>query len=83
MRFLCTMKCFLVVILLTCFVWSVVTQAVKPTASIDVKKAQCYVNNNFFAGPNCKKIEQQLAEIKEEIRAQKRNLTTEQTGRGL
>ena len=77
------MKCFLVEILLTCFVWSVVTQAVKPTASIDVKKAQCYVNNNFFTGPNCKKIEQQLAEIKEEIRAQKGNLTTEQTGRGL
>ena len=77
------MKCFLAAILLTCFVWSVVTQLVKPTANIDVKKAQCYVNNNFFTGPNCKKIEQQLAEIKEEIRAQKGNPTAEQTGRGL
>ena len=26
-------------------------------------------NSNFCAGPCCKKIEQQLAEIKEEIRA--------------
>ena len=26
-------------------------------------------NRNFYAGPCCKKIEQQLAEIKEEIRA--------------
>ena len=46
------------------------TLSAKPTESNGVKKtAQCYVNNNFFSGPNCKKLEQQMAEIKEEIRA--------------
>ncbi|KAL9989434.1 hypothetical protein ACROYT_G004000 [Oculina patagonica] len=50
----------------------------------DTKKtSQCYVNNNnFYAGPNSKKIEnmfsevkQELAELKEEIREMKGNKT--------
>ena len=40
-------------------------------------------NTNFYAGPNCKKIEQQLAEIKNDIRAVKRNETREKTVKGL
>ena len=48
------------------------------------KASLCNVNtyNNFFAGPNCKKVEnilsevkQQLAEIKQEIREMKENHT--------
>jgi len=51
---------------------------VKPTESgNDVKKAQSNVINNYYAGPNCKKFEQQLNEVRreilEEIRALKRN----------
>ena len=49
-------------------------------------KSKCNVNNNynsFYAGPNCKKIEQQLAEIKQEIRALKRNETGGSDGKGL
>ena len=49
-------------------------------------KSKCNVNNNynsFYAGPNCKKIEQQLAEIQQEIRALKRNETRGSDGKGL
>ena len=49
-------------------------------------KSKCNVNNNynsFYAGPNCKKIEQQLAEIQQEIRALKRNETGGSGGKGL
>ena len=39
----------------------------------NAKNAQCTnVNNYFYAGPNTRKIEQQLAELKEEIKALKR-----------
>ena len=49
-------------------------------------KSKCNVNNNynsFYAGPNCKKIEQQLAEIKQEIRALKKYETGGSGGKGL
>ena len=32
--------------------------------------------NNYYAGPHCKKIEHQLAEIKDEVRALKENQTS-------
>ncbi len=59
------------------------------------KFSQCNVNNNhnynsFFAGPNCKKIEnmfsevkQQLAEIKQEISEMKENQTSGTGEKGL
>ena len=53
---------------------SLFLSTVKPAKSNnDAKKAQCNVNNYFYAGPNTKKIEQQLAEIREEIKALKGN----------
>ena len=50
------------------------TSTVKPLAGNDnAKNAQCTnVNNYFYAGPNTRKIEPQLAELKEEIKALKR-----------
>ena len=63
--------------------------SVKPTESNEAKKAaMCNVNtyNSFYTGPNCKKLEQQLADIKqeilEEIRALKRNESNGQGGKG-
>ena len=39
---------------------------------------------SFYAGPNCKKIEQQLDEIRQEIWALKENKTTgSSNGKGL
>ena len=51
----------------------------------EMRKAQCHMNynTNFYAGPNCKKIEQQLAEIKEDIREMKRNETRAEAVKGL
>ncbi len=59
----------------------------------DTKKtSQCNVNNynSFYTGPNSKKIEnrifevkQQLVELKEEIRELKGNKTGGQDGKGL
>ena len=67
------------------FAYSIATLAnstVKQT-----KEAQCNVNNNynsFYAGPNCKKIEQQLEEIRQEIRALRENKTNgSDNGKGL
>ena len=67
------------------FAYSIATLAnstVKQT-----KEAQCNVNNNynsFYAGPNCKKIEQHLEEIRQEIRALRENKTNgSDNGRGL
>ena len=42
----------------------------------DLKKAQFDMINNYYAGPHCKKIEHQLAEIKQEVRALKENQTS-------
>ena len=56
------------------FLRTLATSTVKPLAGNDnAKNAQCTnVNNYFYAGPNTRKIEEQLAEIKEEIKALKR-----------
>ena len=79
------MKRFFAAIHLAAFVAALANSSVKPTKSThsDAKKAQCNVNNYFYAGPNIKKIEQQLAEIKVEIRALKGNQTGGSGGKGL
>ena len=78
------MKYFFAIVLFAVFVEAFANSTVQPTKSDnDGKKAQCNVNNYFYAGPNTKKIEQQLAEIREEIRALKRNQTGSSVGKGL
>ena len=77
------MKYFFGIIPLACLIIStLVNSTVKPT-----KATRCNVNNNynsFYAGPNCKKIEQQLEEIRGEIRALGENKTTgSSNGKGL
>ena len=70
------MNYFLHAILLAYFVAALANSSVKPTITPGTNKAHCNVNNNynsFYAGPNCKKIEQQLEEIRNEIKALKRN----------
>ena len=56
------------------YVVTLATSTVKPLAGNDnAKNTQCTnVNNYFYAGPNTRKIEQQLADLKEEIKALKR-----------
>ncbi|CAH3173426.1 unnamed protein product [Porites evermanni] len=68
------MKHFFGAILFTHLIATHANSTVKPT-----KEAHFNVNNynSFYAGPNCKKIEQQLEEIRQEIRALKENKTTE------
>ena len=68
------MKYFVGAILFAYFSAALANSTVKPTT-----EAHCNVNNNynsFYTGPNCKKIEQQLDEIRQEIRALKENKTT-------
>ena len=69
-------------VLFAYFIATLANSTVKPT-----KEAHCNVNNNynsFYAGPNCKKIEQQLEKIRQEIRALKENKTTGSgNGKGL
>ena len=78
------MKYLFPIVLFAVFVASFANSTVKPTKSDnDGKRAQCIVNNYFYAGPNTKKIEQQLAEMREEIRALKRNQTGGSDGKGL
>ena len=83
------MKHFVAAVLVGCFVATIANSSVIPTDKNDRRRSESYVNYNFYAGLNCKKIEQQLAEnfnkieqqlaeIKEEIRALKGN----QTGKG-
>jgi len=72
------MKHFSRAILFAYSVAALANSSVKPTTSAGTNKAHCNVNNNynsFYAGPNCKKIELQLEEIRNEIRALKRNDT--------
>ena len=72
--------------LLCAFLVKAIANSTVPTKSgTDARKPQCNVNNYFYAGPNTKKIEQQLAEIKEEIKALKENRTSGGTssGKGL
>ena len=73
-------------ILFAVFVTAFANSSVKSNKSTSTDKSKCNVNNNynsFYAGPNCKKIEQQLAEIKQEIRALKRKETGGSNGKGL
>ena len=76
------MKYFVGAILFAYFIATLANSTVKPT-----KEAHCNVNNNynsFYAGPNCKKIEQQLGEIRQEIRALRENKTNgSDNGKGL
>ena len=76
------MKYFFAIIPLACLISALANSTVKPT-----KATRCNVNNNynsFYAGPNCKKIKQQLEEIRQEIRALKENKTTGSgNGKGL
>ena len=78
------MKYLFAIVSFAVFVATLANSTVKPTKrNNDGKKAQCNVNNYFYAGPNTKKIEQQLAEIREEIRALKRNQTGGSDRKGL
>ena len=78
------MKYSFAIVLFAVFIAALANSNVKPAKSDnDGKKAQCNVNNYFYAGPNTKKIEQQLAEITEEIRALKKNQTGGSDGKGL
>ena len=78
------MKSLFAIVCFAIFVAALANSTVKPTKSDnDAQKAQCNVNNYFYAGPNTKKIEQQLAEIREEIRALKGNQTGGGGGKGL
>ena len=78
------MKYLFAIVLFGIFVATFANSTVKPTKSNDDgKKAQCIVNNYFYAGSNTKKIEQQLAEIREEIRALKGNQTGGSDRKGL
>ena len=80
------MKLFFEAILFAVFIRALANSSVKPTKSTETDKSKCNVNNNynsFYAGPNCKKIEQKLAEIPQEIRALKRNETGGSDGKGL
>ena len=76
------MKYFFGAVLFAYFIATLANSTVKPT-----KEAHCNVNNNynsFYAGPNCKKIEQQLGEIRQEIRALRENKTNgSDNGKGL
>ena len=60
----------------------VATLANPTKSNINDRKAHCNVNNYFYAGPNTKKIEQQLAEVREEIIALKGNKTGGPNGKG-
>jgi len=83
----CMMKYFFRAILFAYFVAAFANSSVKPTTGAGANKAHCNVNtyNSFYAGPNCKKIEQQLAEMRneilEEIRTLKRNETDGSDGK--
>ena len=81
------MEYFLEAIILAYFATALAKPSARPTERIEMKTAQCNVNNYFYAGPNSKKIEQQLAKVKqeilEEIRSLKRNETGRPVGKGM
>ena len=70
-----TMNFFIKALLFAFLVKAIAKSAVPTKSGTDARKPQCNVNNYFYAGPNTKKIEQQLAEIREEIKALKENRT--------
>jgi len=64
------MKYFLHAILFAYFVAAFANSSVKPTTTPGTNKAHFNVNNNynsFYAGPNGKKIEQELAKMRNDI----------------
>jgi len=79
------MKYFLKATLFAVSVAALTNSSVKPRESNnDAKKTHCSnVNYNYYAGPNTKRIEQQLAEMKQEIRALKENQTGCSVNSGL
>ena len=79
------MKYFFEVILFAVFAAALANSSVKPTeGNNDAKKAHFNnVNYNYYAGPNTKRIEQGLAEMKQEIRALKENQTGCSVNSGL
>ena len=78
------MKYLFAIVLFVVFVAAFASSTMKPAKSDkDGNNAPCNVNYNFYAGPNTKKIEQQLAEIREEMRALKGNQTGGSNGKGL
>ena len=80
-----TMNVFLKALLCAFLVKAIAKSTVPTKSGTDARKPQCNVNNYFYAGPNTKKIEQQLAEIREEIKALKENRTNGggSSGKGL
>ena len=78
-------KYFFEAILFAYLVAALASSSVKPVDSnkSDTKKAQSDMINNYYSGPNCKKIEQQLAEIKQDIGALKENQTSGSFGNGM
>ena len=78
------MKHFFAAILFAAFVAALANPSVKLKKSTDSdakKVAQGIMN--FYAGSNCKNMEQQLADIKTEIKALKGNQTCGSGGKGL
>ena len=73
--------------LLAYFVAALANSSVKSTKNAETGKGHGDVNNNyysFYAGPNCKKIEQQLVEMRNEILEEIRTLKKNETaGKGL
>lgn len=68
------MKYLFAIVLFAVFVAAHASSTVKPTKrDNDGKNAPCNVNYYFYAGANTKKIEQQLTEMREEIREEKPN----------
>ena len=79
------MNIFFAAVAIAYFIATNANSSVKPTKNDQMRRAQCHMNynTNFYAGPNCKKLEQQLAEIKDGIREMKRNETREKAVKGL
>ena len=79
------MKHFFEAILFAHFVGALENSSVKTMENNNnmKKTAQSGMINNYYAGLNCKRIEQQLAEIKRDIGALKENQTSGCVGNGL
>ena len=69
------MKFFLEAILYAVLVKALANSPAPAKSGTDARKPQCNVNNYFYAGSNTKKIEQQLDEIMQEIKALRENRT--------
>ena len=69
------MKFFLEAILCAVLVKALANSPARAKSGTDATKQKCNVNNYFYAGSNTKKIEQQLDEIMQEIKALRENRT--------